>query len=69
MVKPDLHRPYQKGRVSVPATLRVPVAVRDRLAEEAQTRDLTTAGLVATIIEIVVADNLFAAILDDGITE
>ena len=64
VVKPDLHRPYQKGRVSVPATLRVTAAVRDRLEGEAQTRNLTTAGLVATIIEIVVADNLFVAILD-----
>ena len=58
------HRPYQKGRVSVPATLRVTAAVRDRLEGEAQTRNLTTGGLMATIIEIVVEDNLFAAILD-----
>ena len=48
----------------MPATLRVTAAVRDRLEGEAQTRNLTTGGLMATIIEIVVEDNLFAAILD-----
>ena len=58
------HRPYQKGRVSVPVTLRVSAAVRERLELERLARNMTTAGMLATIIEIVAEDNLFAAILD-----
>ena len=57
-------RSYQKGRVSIPVTLRVPAAVRERLELERRARNMTTAGMLATIIEIVAEDNLFAAILD-----
>ena len=60
----EKRRPYQKGRVSVPVTLRVPAAVRERLELARRARNMTTAGMLATIIEIVAEDNLFAAILD-----
>ena len=69
MVKPDLHRPARRGNISLTTTLRITPEVRDRIEQESRIRNLTSSGLIAILVEAIVDDNLFKAVLDDGVSE